>query len=578
MKISGITLIVLVITIIVLLILAGVTIITLTGENGILKRATKAGEETEKQTVTEELKLLITEARLGLLNEKQITNPTIEDVVKWIKDNYDTEIDMTILYRKTANVEIDDSEITDIETGGKNKIEYAEIEYKGYVFILKGDLTIDEGQTSKETTETYTITYNLQGGEDEKDFPSKQIKEGRRIIAREPVKLGNKFKSWNTREDGSGTTYEVGGIFKEKQNTTLYAIWEISEYTITFNYLGGVISTTSKGARYNESYGALPVTTKEGHDFLGWYTLESGGEKIDSSTLYKALGDQTLYAHWKLKQYTVTYDANGGTGAPEEQKKSYGQPLTLSTKVPKKSGNTFLGWAKDQNATIAQYQKGESYTENSDVKLWAIWQTWPVASSVITVANYGESVNYNGNGIIDWRILHKDTSHIYIITSEYLPTSSIPNINGMSKNETYCVGGSINREEFIKVLNNTSLWTMFVNGINGATATATPTVELLIESYNKKHNTSLPTNVRQTIDNSDTLYVPHTSKFNKCDGIFLASPYSVDTEGVWRVNYNGLVFGSDPYYSSNYGLRPVICMPSSVKAIKGSDGKWIFEN
>ena len=564
----------LVITIIVLLILAGVTIITLTGENGILKRATKAGDETEKQTVTEELKLLITEARLGLINEKQITNPTIEDISAYIREKYGTEIDMTIIYRKTAIVEIDDSEITDIETGGKNKIEYAEIEYKGYVFILKGDLKIDEGQTSKETTETYTITYNLQGGKNEEDFPSKQIKEGRRILSKEPTKDGYKFKEWNTKADGSGTKYEVGGIFKEKQDTTLYAIWEAADYTVTFNATGGNAETTSKGVKYNEPYGALPSATKEGHDFVGWYTLESGGEKIEASTPYMVLGDQTLYAHWTLKQYTITYNANGGTGAPSEQKKTHGQALTLSTQVPTKTENEFLGWSKDKNATTAQYAKGANYTEEGNTILYAIWKAVPTAATKITTANYGESVNYSANGVTDWKVFHKDSTRVYIITSDYLLADKVPSIAGISKTGTYTINGT-NRDNLIYGLKDATKWSVFVNGITGATATGSPTLELLIDSYNKKHNTNLNYTNSSTIDNTDTLYVPHSS-YNNCNGFWLASTYP-GVDYVWRVGYNGSVIA---YLYNNFytGVRPVVSLPSSVKAIKGSNGKWTFSN
>ena len=485
---------------------------------------------------------------------------------------------MTIIYRKTAIVEIDDSEITDIETGGKNKIEYAEIEYKGYVFILKGDLKIDEGQTSKETTETYTITYNLQGGKNEEDFPSKQIKEGRRILAKEPTKDGYKFKEWNTKSDGSGTKYEVGEIFKEKQDTTLYAIWEASDYTVTFDATGGNAETTSKGVKYNEPYGALPSATKEGHDFVGWYTLESGGEKIEASTPYMVLGDQTLYAHWTLKQYTITYNANGGTGAPAEQKKTHGQALTLSTQVPTKTENEFLGWSKDKNATSAQYAKGANYTEEGNTILYAIWKAVPsTAATKITTANYGESVNYSANGVTDWKVFHKDNTRVYIITSDYLPVAKVPIISGISTTGAYGVYGSINRDYLVNGLKDTTKWSVFVNGITGATATGSPTAELFMESYNKKHNINLNYTDRPTIDNTDTLYVPHSSSYNSCSGYWLASPDETSTKNVWRVYYDGNV-NTNGYNIANYGVRPVVSLPTSVKAIKGSDGKWTFSN
>ena len=72
--------------------------------------------------------------------------------------------------------------------------------------------------------------------------------------------------------------------------------------------------------------------------------------------------------------YTVTYDANGGSGAPAAQTKTEGKALTLSSKVPTWSGYTFLGWATSKTATAAQYQPGGTYTKDADVTLYAVWK------------------------------------------------------------------------------------------------------------------------------------------------------------------------------------------------------------
>lgn len=73
-------------------------------------------------------------------------------------------------------------------------------------------------------------------------------------------------------------------------------------------------------------------------------------------------------------EYTVSYNANGGSGAPSTQTKVHDQPLTLSKSTPSRSGYTFLGWAESQTATTADYQAGGSYTRNADVVLYAVWK------------------------------------------------------------------------------------------------------------------------------------------------------------------------------------------------------------
>ena len=165
---------------------------------------------------------------------------------------------------------------------------------------------------------------------------------------------------------------------------------------------------------------------------------------------------------------------------------------------------------------------------------------------------------------------------MYIITSDYLPVGKIPTISGIITSREYDVIGN-SRDELVTGLKDTTKWNVFVNGITGAIATGSPTVELFMESYNKKYNTSLNYLDKPTIDNTDTLYVPHSGTYNNCNGIWLSSPYEDSHGDVWRVGYGGYV-KADAYSGHNLGVRPVVSLPSSVKATKGSDGKWTFSN
>lgn len=70
--------------------------------------------------------------------------------------------------------------------------------------------------------------------------------------------------------------------------------------------------------------------------------------------------------------YTVTYNANGGTGAPQAQTKVQNVTLKLSSTVPTRSGYRFQGWAPAAGASVA-YQPGDDYTGNASLSLWAVW-------------------------------------------------------------------------------------------------------------------------------------------------------------------------------------------------------------
>lgn len=70
---------------------------------------------------------------------------------------------------------------------------------------------------------------------------------------------------------------------------------------------------------------------------------------------------ETLYAVWQYnpETYTIRYDANGGTGAPASQTKTYGVPLTLSEVKPMRAGYEFLGWSTDPATMLTNYAPGE---------------------------------------------------------------------------------------------------------------------------------------------------------------------------------------------------------------------------
>lgn len=84
--------------------------------------------------------------------------------------------------------------------------------------------------------------------------------------------------------------------------------------------------------------------------------------------------------------YTISYSANGGSGAPSSQTKWKDQTLTLSGTKPTRSGYSFLGWSTSSTATTATYSAGGSYTANSAATLYAVWK-----------ANT-YTIKYNANG------------------------------------------------------------------------------------------------------------------------------------------------------------------------------------
>lgn len=94
-------------------------------------------------------------------------------------------------------------------------------------------------------------------------------------------------------------------------------------YTVTFNYNGGQESVTEKTVYFDQPYGELPTTTKAYYTFDGWYTAADGGTRVTKETLFEDNKDITLYAHWVVNSYTVSWSTGTGysitvkrTGSP----------------------------------------------------------------------------------------------------------------------------------------------------------------------------------------------------------------------------------------------------------------------
>ena len=100
----------------------------------------------------------------------------------------------------------------------------------------------------------------------------------------------------------------------------------------------------------------------------------------------KTMTVSTSYTIPALTAYTVSFNANGGTGAPSAMTKYRGVNLVLPTTVPTRSGYTFVGWATSSTATTATHQPGYNFGIDANTILYAVWST-----STFTVT-------YNANG------------------------------------------------------------------------------------------------------------------------------------------------------------------------------------
>lgn len=117
----------------------------------------------------------------------------------------------------------------------------------------------------------------------------------------------------------------------------------------------------------------------------------------------------STYQRWALHPYTtgtITYNANGGNGAPTSQEKHYRENLILSSVTPNRSGYTFAGWATSATSTLATYVAGGTYSNESAVTLYAVWRKNPATVSSIAIESepskttYTVGETFSSNGLL----------------------------------------------------------------------------------------------------------------------------------------------------------------------------------
>lgn len=132
-------------------------------------------------------------------------------------------------------------------------------------------------------------------------------------------------------------------------------------YKSGYTYSNYVL-TSQTGSQFTVAYSSSCSTSTTS------YWTSDGGTKYQSSLS----SSQTTYTVPK-PTYTISYNANGGSGAPGNQTKTYGTNLTLSSASPSRTDYDFVGWGTSSTATTAAYQPGATYTENKAATLYAIW-------------------------------------------------------------------------------------------------------------------------------------------------------------------------------------------------------------
>ncbi len=257
---------------------------------------------------------------------------------------------------------------------------------------------------------TYTVTYALGGGAHGATHPSSASYDTAFYVSA-PSRAGYTFAGWavtsglNTSTAKWGTTSSpstsltststkcvngaTGNVyFKNLTATAVGSITLTANWTavppstihkVTFDSNGGTLLgawSATREVEHGAEIGSLPSVSRTGYEFGGWFYSLSGGTRVTYCDVVTQ--DMTVYVHWKPITYSISFDANGGTGTMmADLVMTYDTGKNLSINGFVRTGYTFAGWATSASGNMV-YADGASVnnlaaTQGAIVMLYAKW-------------------------------------------------------------------------------------------------------------------------------------------------------------------------------------------------------------
>lgn len=268
----------------------------------------------------------------------------------------------------------------------------------GYYSFLELGASATLTVVTNETDYTYTLSYNANGGSGAPAPQSNTVTASSApsmtftISGTSPTRTGYTFQGWATSSSATAASYQPNGSISISGNTTLYAVWKVVQYTISYNANGGtgapsaqtknygtsITLSATKPSRSSASAGSYTVTYNANggnavsaasaarttsYTFSKWNTASDGsGTSYNPSSTYSANANATLYAIWSGSTSTAA--------------------VTLPT--PTRSNYSFNGWYTAANGGVKVGNGGASYTPTGNVTLYAQWTALSATLSSVT--------------------------------------------------------------------------------------------------------------------------------------------------------------------------------------------------
>lgn len=327
------------------------------------------------------------------------------------------------------------------------------------------------------STKSYTHTFNANGGGTVS--PATITKAYNTALGTLPTvsRTGYTFVGWFDTSAASGGT-QATTTTKVTGTKTWYARWSINSYTFTFDKNGGnTPSVTTITKEYNTAIGTLPTCTRNADNtytyaFAGWFNTSatSGGTQLTTTT--KVTSNKTWYARWTAtyKNYTVTWNGNGGTPSKSSSSFHYNDALgTLPTAT--RTGYTFKGWSTSASGSV---NVSTTTKVTGNVTYYAVWQinsyTLTVTAGTGGTVSGGGTYNYGatatlkatpsaGYHFVKWSDGNTNASRTVTVTGNATYTATFEQDDYLELDKTSLTFEAAGGTQTVKVTSNVN-WTV----------------------------------------------------------------------------------------------------------------------
>lgn len=260
----------------------------------------------------------------------------------------------------------------DVKAGDIFEIDF----YSEEDFMTPCAMTLKNIRCTDPVSSDVTVTFDANGGEG--TMAAQTLTEGKgTLTANAFTKEGFRFAGWALSAAGE-KVYDDGAAVELTADTTLYALWEAEQASLSVHFDGNGYQEAIPDAAIDEDgHVALPALNSakfpSGKRYYDWYiVLADGslGDRVTASYDLSAYRDSgvTLKAQWYSLSYVIRYNANGAdvTGSMEDQRAPFDETIHLSACTLSREGYTFAGWSTSASGKAVYADGAELLREWDD--------------------------------------------------------------------------------------------------------------------------------------------------------------------------------------------------------------------